>query len=345
LPLLGPLSFMCHQKWDSAIKIGKIPEKTPMLMLSGLQDEIVPASQMIELKKLAGEKRVQWIEFENGNHSKQPCSYSIPNGTERFSSSRRNISTTWVLGSDFGVYEAILKISTIHYTSVLVGYIMLIYSIIGICPAKYTDAPSIHRGLIHKPIYVEDKSSYCQNATSVNQTLNTINPGKLTFMVICCKKPIKHRMKNVVRATRDIGIQNAQLQDYRRWESIHKLSYRYLLLRCLILVKIFEIHILDHLLHDDASVVPNIVSSPEQHNPSRGESDLCCAVYVFISASANPPGVQSQHSNADHTYEQERTLHIQRSFDGRAHVCHFAAHEKGESVFAFDADPFVLFLV
>lgn len=69
LPLLGPFSFLCHQKWDSASKIGKIPKTTPMLMLSGLQDEIVPASQMVELKRLAGEKRVEWVEFADGNHS------------------------------------------------------------------------------------------------------------------------------------------------------------------------------------------------------------------------------------------------------------------------------------
>lgn len=44
LPILSPFSFLCHQKWDSASKISLIPASTPMLLLSGLQDEIVPAA-------------------------------------------------------------------------------------------------------------------------------------------------------------------------------------------------------------------------------------------------------------------------------------------------------------
>ncbi|RXW12178.1 hypothetical protein EST38_g13676 [Candolleomyces aberdarensis] len=46
LPVLGPVSFLCHQKWDSINKIPLIPATTPMLMLSGMEDEIVPKEHM-----------------------------------------------------------------------------------------------------------------------------------------------------------------------------------------------------------------------------------------------------------------------------------------------------------
>ncbi|KAI0696641.1 alpha beta-hydrolase [Cytidiella melzeri] len=46
LPVLGPFAFLCHQKWDSASKVPLIPRKTPILMLSGLLDEVVPSEHM-----------------------------------------------------------------------------------------------------------------------------------------------------------------------------------------------------------------------------------------------------------------------------------------------------------
>lgn len=57
LPVLGPFAFLCHQKWDSASKIPLIPAETPMLLLSGSQDEVVPSEHMHELWKLI-EQRV-----------------------------------------------------------------------------------------------------------------------------------------------------------------------------------------------------------------------------------------------------------------------------------------------
>lgn len=85
LPVLGPLSFLCHQKWDSASKIPLIPATTPILMLSGVKDEIVPKEHMRRLWEVVakrGEKktlngseyktgleRAKYIEFERGTHS------------------------------------------------------------------------------------------------------------------------------------------------------------------------------------------------------------------------------------------------------------------------------------
>ena len=85
LPILGPFSFLCHQKWNSASKISLIPATTPILMLSGLQDEIVPKTHMLALWEAVarrgeqkkgngsefkvGLERAKYIEFEDGSHS------------------------------------------------------------------------------------------------------------------------------------------------------------------------------------------------------------------------------------------------------------------------------------
>lgn len=58
LPILSPFSFLCHQKWESYAKLPKIPPSTPILMLSGAEDEVVPKDHMEELWKIA-EKRGQ----------------------------------------------------------------------------------------------------------------------------------------------------------------------------------------------------------------------------------------------------------------------------------------------
>ncbi|KAF8908147.1 BEM46 family protein [Gymnopilus junonius] len=85
LPVLGPFSFLCHQKWNSASKIPSIPATTPILMLSGMRDEIVPKEHMRALweavakrgekRKLNGSdfkvglERAKYMEFEYGGHS------------------------------------------------------------------------------------------------------------------------------------------------------------------------------------------------------------------------------------------------------------------------------------
>ncbi|KAF8629930.1 hypothetical protein AX15_003185 [Amanita polypyramis BW_CC] len=85
LPVLGPFSFLCHQKWDSLSKIPLIPATTPILMLSGMKDELVPKTHMRTLweaiakrgeKKTgggteykAGLERASYKEFAGGNHN------------------------------------------------------------------------------------------------------------------------------------------------------------------------------------------------------------------------------------------------------------------------------------
>ncbi|KAL1939240.1 hypothetical protein VTO73DRAFT_10043 [Trametes versicolor] len=67
LPVLGPFAFLCHQKWDSASKIPLIPAETPMLLLSGSQDEVVPSEHMHELWKLI-EQRVPGARHKTEPH-------------------------------------------------------------------------------------------------------------------------------------------------------------------------------------------------------------------------------------------------------------------------------------
>ncbi|KAJ3558749.1 hypothetical protein NP233_g11441 [Leucocoprinus birnbaumii] len=85
LPLLSPFAFLCHQKWDSISKVPKIPSSTPLLMLSGLKDEIVPKEQMRKLYEAfakrgekttsggkeykAGVERAKYLEFADGGHN------------------------------------------------------------------------------------------------------------------------------------------------------------------------------------------------------------------------------------------------------------------------------------
>ena len=52
LPVLGPFAFLCHQKWDSASKVPLLPQETPMLLLSGVRDEVVPREHMQGLWEL-----------------------------------------------------------------------------------------------------------------------------------------------------------------------------------------------------------------------------------------------------------------------------------------------------
>ncbi|KAL4063412.1 Alpha/Beta hydrolase protein [Scleroderma yunnanense] len=65
LPLLSPLSFLCHQKWNSASKLPLIPRSTPILMLSGVRDEVVPREHMKELWEIA--TRRQGTKVNNGD--------------------------------------------------------------------------------------------------------------------------------------------------------------------------------------------------------------------------------------------------------------------------------------
>ncbi|KAH8831418.1 Alpha/Beta hydrolase protein [Flagelloscypha sp. PMI_526] len=55
-PYIGTFSFLCHQKWNSARTISKIPPSLPILMLSGKRDEVVPHKHMDGLRDIASKR-------------------------------------------------------------------------------------------------------------------------------------------------------------------------------------------------------------------------------------------------------------------------------------------------
>ncbi|KAJ3994759.1 Alpha/Beta hydrolase protein [Lentinula boryana] len=80
LPFLGPFSWLCHQRWESA-GLGKeykgIPSETNVLLLSGQSDTLVPPQHMKYLRKIfnenevneVNEERTQFIVFPGGSHN------------------------------------------------------------------------------------------------------------------------------------------------------------------------------------------------------------------------------------------------------------------------------------
>ncbi|PBK83889.1 alpha/beta-hydrolase [Armillaria gallica] len=88
LPILGPFTFLCHQKWNSASKIPLIPARTPVLLLSGSADTLVPPEHMRELRELMrkrGEDEVsRWEEFAGGQHNDTSAQRGYWNAVDDF---------------------------------------------------------------------------------------------------------------------------------------------------------------------------------------------------------------------------------------------------------------------
>ncbi|KAJ7346130.1 Alpha/Beta hydrolase protein [Mycena albidolilacea] len=74
-PVVGLFSFLCFERWNSASKVPRIPATTPILMLSGTSDEVVPRKHMVALWDIArtrGEgaaERDTFAAFPNGRHA------------------------------------------------------------------------------------------------------------------------------------------------------------------------------------------------------------------------------------------------------------------------------------
>jgi abhydrolase domain-containing protein 13 len=63
------ISRLCHQLWPSDETLPKVTANIPMLFLSGLKDEIVPAPMMKTLYNLCNVDRKVWKTFPNGHHN------------------------------------------------------------------------------------------------------------------------------------------------------------------------------------------------------------------------------------------------------------------------------------
>jgi len=63
------LARLCHQYWASEETLPKITAQIPILFLSGLKDEIVPAAMMRTLYDICKVQTKIWRTFENGSHN------------------------------------------------------------------------------------------------------------------------------------------------------------------------------------------------------------------------------------------------------------------------------------
>ena len=70
MPSIKYLTTLCHQRWESDIALASI-ERTPILFLSGKNDELVPPSHMKDLYDIAKASNltVSWSDFEHGTHN------------------------------------------------------------------------------------------------------------------------------------------------------------------------------------------------------------------------------------------------------------------------------------
>lgn len=67
-PILGPLRFLCTERWNSAALIPQVRQKC--LFLSGSKDELIPSSHMSKLHQSARSSlHKKFISFPNGMHN------------------------------------------------------------------------------------------------------------------------------------------------------------------------------------------------------------------------------------------------------------------------------------
>ncbi|KAJ7200662.1 alpha/beta-hydrolase [Mycena haematopus] len=74
-PIIGIFSFLCFQRWNSASKLPRVPTTTPILMLSGTRDEVVPKKHMEALWEIARKRgdgtaeRDTFVTLADGRHA------------------------------------------------------------------------------------------------------------------------------------------------------------------------------------------------------------------------------------------------------------------------------------
>ncbi|GAC98285.1 hypothetical protein PHSY_005878 [Pseudozyma hubeiensis SY62] len=69
LPPVKAFTFLCREYWNSGIAIGKVSPKTPVLFLSGRQDELVPPPHMDSLFERCKSKVKVKKDFLDGTHN------------------------------------------------------------------------------------------------------------------------------------------------------------------------------------------------------------------------------------------------------------------------------------
>ncbi|KAG6894914.1 hypothetical protein C0992_003981 [Termitomyces sp. T32_za158] len=83
-PIIGHFSFICSQKWRSKDKLRSIPTSTPILMISGRRDEVIPAKLMDELWKAAQKRGIpsnsltRWLPSYWAKDDPEPAPEDLP---------------------------------------------------------------------------------------------------------------------------------------------------------------------------------------------------------------------------------------------------------------------------
>lgn len=68
-PVLGPVSFLCHEKWPSETYIKDVSSDIPVLFMSSQKDEIVPPDHMRKLYKLSKSTCKTWKIYPKAHHN------------------------------------------------------------------------------------------------------------------------------------------------------------------------------------------------------------------------------------------------------------------------------------
>ncbi|UZJ54736.1 hypothetical protein CBS101457_004056 [Exobasidium rhododendri] len=69
LPLVKPFTFLCREYWSSDVGIKRISAQTPVLFLTGRQDELVPPPHMDTLIATCSSEVVVRMMLDGGNHN------------------------------------------------------------------------------------------------------------------------------------------------------------------------------------------------------------------------------------------------------------------------------------
>jgi len=77
-PFIGIFSFLCFQRWNSAAKVSRIPPTTPILFLSGAQDEVVPKKHMEGLWEIAQKRGGALDKFQSLKQGRHADTFTCP---------------------------------------------------------------------------------------------------------------------------------------------------------------------------------------------------------------------------------------------------------------------------
>mmetsp|Transcript_21316 Transcript_21316/g.53771 ORF Transcript_21316/g.53771 Transcript_21316/m.53771 type:complete len:326 (-) Transcript_21316:427-1404(-) len=86
-PYLRIVKVLATNRWENDAKIQQLQPNMPVLFLAGMQDEIVPVSQMHKLHELCSSNKKEWNAFRRGMHMDVWCQPNYYHVFKKFVSS------------------------------------------------------------------------------------------------------------------------------------------------------------------------------------------------------------------------------------------------------------------